>query len=291
LENPQDELTKKYQQAMNELNEVKNRIPILELVICEVGLATPEKGPLKFDVTGSWPPRDLDAELEAYKRQRKLHPITNNPGIHTIRGLFQNHNEVERYNRELANHLKEYSEWLKHCSFVDQVDSHRIEFALWLDNTGTSPADDVDMTLELGDSVVFLFEVDSEDADTFIRSDPPDPPEPPKYDVFSDFHRLEFTPIMPEFERPNIDLSHLWGKHTTIVKAEEGRPHRIEFSAKRLKHFEPAHVGNFVAVLRPDDIRPFQIKFRITAATMPKPVEGEIPVIVRQIPIGNSLGS
>lgn len=281
LENPQDELTKKYRQAMSELNESKNRIPVLEVIACEAGLSAPEKRSLEFEVIGAVAVRDLDAELAAYQKAKKLSPIAKQEirGVGTIPVLPQQHDAIERYNRELADHLKEYKDWLEHSYFLDQVEAHRVEFALWLNNTGAAPADDIDLTVEVGDSVVFLYDPEGEDDPTFTRADPPKPPERPTQ-FFTDFGRLLPTAVMPHFDPP--DLSHLWPKSVKVVKGEDGRPHRIEFSAKRLKHHESEHVGNFIAVVHPQAVRPFQMKYRITAATLPKPVEGVIPVIVRK---------
>ncbi len=100
---------------------------------------------------------------------------------------------------------------------------------------------------------------------------------------FGDFFDSIRVPLEPQF--PQFDpqrLSHIQAKSTEVIKADGVRPHYTEFTAKRLKHYESEHVGDFVAVVRPDAIRPFTMKFRITAATLLKPVEGMIPIIVRK---------
>lgn len=67
LENPQAEHEKKYRLAiteLNELNELKNRVPVLEVIACPVGCVAPIKKALELEVVGAIPGRDLEAEFE-----------------------------------------------------------------------------------------------------------------------------------------------------------------------------------------------------------------------------------
>ncbi len=147
LENPQDEFAKKYKQVTAELNEFKTRLPIVEVVACATGLSAPEKRALEFALPGVIVARDLDAELAEHQRENKLGMMSKSEirGFGASPVLPLRHDAVERYNKKLTDHINKYRQWLEHMSEIDLYESYQVEFALWLSNIGSAPADDIFM--------------------------------------------------------------------------------------------------------------------------------------------------
>jgi hypothetical protein len=279
LENPHTEHEKKYRLAITELNELKNRVPVLEVVVCRIGIPVPTKDRLEFEVSGVSPNRNLEAEFEDYRQHNKLLPMqkTEIAKAGPIPKLSPKHDAVERYNERLEKHLAEYKEWLKLSKMLAQIEVHKIEFSIWLSNTGLAPADDLDLTIEVNEPVVLLYEASSKEAKSLNLPDPPSPPERPQQ-FFVDMGFMDR--IGPSIELP--DLGDFYQNKATVEQVEGGKSFRISYSVKRLKHNEQEHVGDLIAVIRPDSVRPFQMQYRITAANLPKPVAGSIPVIVKK---------
>jgi hypothetical protein len=280
LENPQAEHERKYRLAITELNELKNRAPVLELVVSAGEATEPRKDRLDFEITPPQTELDLEAELQAYQRHNNLFPMQKQDiasGVPFPR-LPHDHDAVERFNGELEKHLNEYREWLKIRQILGNIKAHRIDLSVWITNSGLAPADDLDIVIEVGEPVGLVFEASSEEAESLTLPEPPKAPKRPTQ-FFTDLGHL-LRPPRAAYSLPNLDR--VWSNKARVEKKEATDSYRIAFSTRRLKHSESDHVGNLILVLQPDSIRPFQMEYRITAANLPKAIEGAIPVIVRK---------
>ena len=57
-----------------------------------------------------------------------------------------------RYNENLEAHFSEYREWLERRTILEKVKAHTVSFSLWLLNSGLVPAEDIDVTIEIGNA-------------------------------------------------------------------------------------------------------------------------------------------
>ncbi len=283
LSNPESEQQKKHQLAVTELAELKNRVPVVELIVTGTHVTNPVKELTAFEVTGDWEEHDVATELKRYVAENNLEPMQKKEiagGDGLIPTLPANNDAVERYNDKLSEHIKEYSEWLQHRALLEKVHAHVFKFQIWLKNTGKAPADDLDLVIDVPSIIVSLFPEDCDDADQLSIFDPPVPPKRPTQ-FFGDFGRIAVDRILnPELTMPNMDR--MFNRQATVEKGEDGQSFRIRYSTNRLKHHEVEDCGTIIAVISPDSIRPFEMSYRMTAANLPTPVQGKIPMIVNK---------
>ena len=102
LENPQSEHDKKYKLAITELNDLKNRVPVLELVICAAEARTPQKQRMVFSISPTLSARDVDTKFQEYQKARNLYPMKKTDiGAAQIPSLPRQHDA--RYNDSAAS--------------------------------------------------------------------------------------------------------------------------------------------------------------------------------------------
>ena len=191
---------------------------------------------------------------------------------------------ISRYNADLEAHFREYREWLERRAILEEAKAHTVSFSLWLLNSGLVPAEDIDVTIEVGNALLTLCEAESEDAEAFELGPPPAPPEEPSpIDLRKlGLHSLHSLYGAPVFRPP--DLPSLMEPRTSVSAKKEGHGYAVEFECRRLKHYENIKIGVFLALLRPGRIKPFELHYRITAANVTQLLQGDIPVIVRPKP-------
>jgi hypothetical protein len=294
LTNPASEEEKKYQSAITELNNLKNRVPKLELVIAKPGAVRPDKELLLFDLPPLPVAPDLDAELREYAQAKGLQPMKK---IHQassiyLRGLaaseaFQQagrfNDAIEEFNTAIQKHLHEYKEWLEARETLGVLDAHTLRFSIWLTNNGTTPADDLDLEIELPNLLSHVFEANGEEAELFKLPDAPNPPSPPGCPLpIDDFGRDIMSPHFGEPELVASQLPNLSRDGLGIAQHEDEGPFRLTYSCQRLKHHDHVHVGHVVAIIRSDSVRPFQAGYRVTVANPVQPVTGELHFVVRR---------
>jgi PIN domain len=279
LENPKAEHDKKYKLAITELNDLKNRVPVLELVISPGDARTPQKKPMTFSIRPTRSEPDLDSEMNEYMQERNLFPMkkADIASGGQIPSLPHQHDAVARYNDNLSQHLVEYRKWLETRNLLGKILAHQITVSVWIVNSGLAPADDLDVTLEIGDPVALVYEASSQEAKSLELPDPPGPPERPKQ-FFGDLGEIGGLVRPPLYTLPNME--HLLNRKATVEKQDDTNTFRITFGTKRLKHNEHEHIGNLILVLRPNAVHPFQVQFRITAANITKVIQGAIPIVV-----------
>jgi hypothetical protein len=90
LENPQNDLTRRYRQAISELNAVKNRLPALVLHVAEAGQFPQQGKPFNIVLEPSWQPLDVQAELSnLHRRYPKVTESSNQPPVSFLeRGML-----------------------------------------------------------------------------------------------------------------------------------------------------------------------------------------------------------
>ncbi len=278
---PTSEEDRKYKIAISELHELKNRTPKVELVISKTGAIAPHKDELVFELPRPPTPRNTNAEFDEYVKNYNLWPMAKGDlargGI--IPSLPPQQDAVERYNADLRQHLDAIKDWLRFRSTWDIVNAHTVGFVLWLKNDGSCPAEDLDVEIELPNTLFQVVEANSPEARRLVLPKRPKPPIRPSQ-LFTDLGSL----LRHELSVPTLIASDLPEVHldrALVTHSDENGGFRVKCSIHRLKHGHFKRLGDMIAIIRPDSVRPFQAHYRITAANLIKPVTSDLQFIVR----------
>jgi hypothetical protein len=222
--------------------------------------------------------RKVDSELAEYQSTNNLFAMKKTEIVSRgrIPELPHQNDAIARYNKKVESHIAEYRDWLETRNILEILRAHKIELSVWIVNSGLTPADDLDLTIEIGDTVAFVYVANSTEAKSLELPTPPTPPERPTQffaDTSLDDLHDRFDYSIPELNLP-------WDGSAKIEKQENTDCYRVAFRSKRLKHNDHQLVAKLILILKPNAIRPFQLRFRITAANMTSVIQKEIPIVV-----------
>ena len=157
LPNPQDELTRKYKQAITELNSLKNRFPRLTLRLSAVGSCQTPEEDYVFELPDSWPLTDIDGELnKAKENYPKQTGLINAGALPPMAGMFVSQEEWREYDQRLDEFYANYRTYLQQCDTLTEAKARSIMFDLWLCNTGSGPAEDIDADVTIPTQVKWI---------------------------------------------------------------------------------------------------------------------------------------
>ncbi len=281
LEDPQSVQDKKYKEAIAQLNDLKNRLPRINLVVSSADAQSPQRIPLKFELNTNIEPMDVDTQLREYRERRSLAPMQSTDLAGNTRSeLPSEHDAITQYNREFAEHLEKYRNWLEKSRIREIAEAHTVRFSLWLVNEGLAPGERIDVDIDFDDIFASLCDEESEEAKAIGPSQPPRAPKRPNQ-RFVD--RLSLGSALAvgrpfKFDPAVLDRLH---KPLPSVSARPDGGYRVHLHTHELKHHESLNFGVLLATLKPSAVRPFEMRYRISAANVPDLVEGTIPVIVK----------
>lgn len=284
LENPQDELTRKYKQAVAELNNLKNRLPAFTLRAVPTGTDPATDAPCQCELVNNWQPLDVQAEMA---KQRQAHPKHGAVASHPLMpmatlltGLISEE-EWQRYNKKLDGYYLNYEVYLQRLNTWGANNARTIRFDLWLGNCGTCPAEDVDVLLLLPPKLKWVAERESDLAKPLLRPQPPEPPEQPqpRFPLSPDYFRLpQITPIAEQIER----LLDERDRDKVEVFNQGERGFCIHAKLERVKHGQLHNLGSFLGVFGDwNEVGPFEAEYTITTSEIPNKITGKLPFIVR----------
>ena len=275
MENPQDELTKKYKATVYELNALKNRLPDLAVLVLQPDeLPKPDETPLfKATLESSWTDLDIGVEMEKVRR--------NNPPAdlrqHHVRQFQPSNNELASYNSCRDSFFHHHESFLRSLNAWGRKNELVLHFNLWLLNVGHAPAEDVDVVFRLISTLQEVVILGSDNAKPFRRPSPPAAPKIPWMEIptLSSPTSLDLgmePAVPPSAER--ID------RVQVTFDAQKGW--HIEANVRKLKHGAYQQIGSFLAVFGCwEDVKPFDATYSIAASELPKKKNGKIPFIVR----------
>ena len=162
-----------------------------------------------------------------------------------------------------------------------------IRFDLWLGNTGSSPAEDVDLILTLPDCLNWVAASSSDAAKPLARPAPPKPPEKPiprnRFDSLGLTRLPIFTPLTGQIERM---LAQREEDKVEVNRTADGG-FLIHAKLKRLKHGQNRRLGMFFGVFGNwSEVRPFEGEYSVSTSEIPEQINGKVPFIVRRKEIG-----
>lgn len=284
LENPQDELTKKYRQSVSELNALKNRLPAFTVRVVPAG-TTDFQTENKYELYDSWQPVDPAAEVEKIKQayEKPAQPSAGRLPLAAIAfGGHISEDEWKRYRQELENYYVTYGVYCQQLNTWGATKDRTIDFDIWLNNTGSSPAEDVDFILKLPPRLAWVTRAGTDAAKPLSRPEPPQPPKKPTPRLFDSLDYLtrmrEITPVTAHLERMLVERE----KEKVEVHRLADDGFLIHAKLKRLKHGQASHLGTFSGVfVNWSEIGPFHTEYTISTSEIPEKVTGKVPFVVR----------
>lgn len=290
LENPQDELKKKYQQAVSELNAIKNRLPRLTLGVAlpDSPIAVPHEITFELD-DDFWRPLDIESEMQTLMRK---HPRQSGPHTQTehlfgignlIPGLVSRES-LQRYDAKLSKFYDEYRKHLEFLNVIRHAKSRSFWFDLWLQNEGKGLATDIDVFLQFPAEIRFVAEKGSEDAEPLENElEPPKPPErPDPLDVVASMpSRFDIVSNMPDISRLSFAPHDDWTPDASVHRSHD-HMNEIRVQVGKLKHGHNVRLGQFVAIFGAwEDVGPFKAECTISTSELIEKIEIQLPFIAK----------
>jgi hypothetical protein len=278
---------KRVRELQRELAEIKNSLPRLK--ICFWGQPE-DQNFVRFQIP---PPLAFDnakaeTALQQIQSQHPSHPMPDEAQERvTLKELEKqfrkghlnfripvSRSEIQRYNTELTAFYSGYEKYLHKLHDYQNVRRRMIPIEVGLQNTGTTPGEDIDVHLHFPDGFQLL------NGDETL----PPSPQPPKLPRqpgtvggidMGALHAIGRIPTMsgPAEPPPNVSSPLIRRTNSYDVRSQ----------IKKAKHGYTLRVAKFVAVFGSDDaLSSFKIDYSISAANLPKAVNDHLSVIIEK---------
>jgi rRNA-processing protein FCF1 len=283
FESPKSDLEKKYRQAISELTTLKNRLPDIEVSISKyIGSSeSDDKQPLivedlpkAFRVIEDY---DAAVKREESRLARQPQPLIIKDNI-----SFMTTVNSDYYLKRLDEYLVEYRKWLQCYNEAQPIWALAFDFHLFISNNGTSPAEDLDVSLTFPHFFQYLW-----CDDKHVGKYPyiPDKPDPPKkdydiYDVFSEPFKKSDVSLECLRQMPRI-----YSRFETITNLKENKDGSfiVSIHIPKLKHYENEKLHCSAAFKSLKVLYPFNIDIEIVAGNLPKKKNCQIPIQVKPL--------
>lgn len=272
-----DSSEKRIKQLEAELRESKISIPKLEIHFAG------KTQHIRFVLVG---PKQQDSNFitdNLTELRRKYPPLQSpsaklTPVEQAMLGAYQlgmiPEEEYTRYNQELAAFFERYECYLRDLHREDEMMARTFSLNMELVNTGTCPAEDIDLHLHFPDG----FQLFDED-DRPQRSDPPRPPDRPRtmYDRLG--QRLSMS--LPDSYGALTKFSSVGNVSSPSI--ERTNSYDVRWHVRKLKHFlsEPLNPLYFTFDSF-ETAASFQVEYTLHMANAPKQVSGQLQVIIEK---------
>jgi hypothetical protein len=197
--------------------------------------------------------------------------------------------ELIQYGARRTSFFEAYPKYLRKRREYDQTLARKFTLEIILANSGSTPATDIDLALRFPDTVVVATEEEE-----LEEPKPPTPPARPKGilekmrdDATWRLGRPFTTPFTPHLD-PSIYLRDFMGPHSprnvSSIEVVEKDGYDVTCHVGRVKHglSEPLP-AIFVTIPQGKPPRGFKITYRLHAANLPEPVDGELNVIFPEV--------
>ena len=184
--------------------------------------------------------------------------------------------DIETYNARLEKFYEEYSQYFQKDFRHREVQSRSAKIQLWLLNSGTTPAEDIDVFLHFPDG----FQLSQRLADA---PEPPRPPEKPLTQLEKRIRpfgmNLNHT-LIPQL-RPIPNLSPSPEPNVSNPRIRRTNSYDVSYEVRYVKHGIRVLLSELYIVFDSiESARSFQVHYEILAANVPHKVTGKLHVIV-----------
>jgi hypothetical protein len=299
LENPQDDMSRKYRQAIQELAAAKNRQPKLKLWITHPGETVSENRPPMFELNDLWQPPDIEAELaelrRKYPKQAGLHAqhkaSSEVQGFAAVAQMIDMGHRVspkqwEAYDEDLEAYFEKYRKYLEGRNELEQIKARCISFGLVLRNDGNGLATDIDVAVSFPLAIHWVSKSGTKEA-RWIET-PLSAPEPPKMPKPASLVDVSISDMVAHAvlahrnDALDIDIRPRdeFTPYTKVVKAASG-DWEIRSRLSKLKHGHDVALGTFVTGFASWDVaKPLSAHCFISTCELTNKTEDALPIIV-----------
>jgi len=281
---PEQEKIKKLQATLHEL---QSKLPQLALVFegrnqhTEFALSNPE--PITQE--------ELDRKIEEIKQRypvldadKDKSPDPENPqariAMEILAGLKPfdiSSEDIADYNHGLDVFYETYRTYLQKSSDYRKLRSRTAKLEIWVHNSGTAPADDIDIFMHFPDG----FQVLDEESYPVAPNVPKPPPKP----------KNQFQKVIdsPKFSLPPSFYDSLLGSAVTPPPNVSGlnikrrNSYDVDFSIQRVKHKMSVSADPLYIVFSSyEDAKSFQIEYHILGSSPPYENSGILHVVIKK---------
>lgn len=181
--------------------------------------------------------------------------------------------EYDRYNRDVDEYLAEYEQYMRETWEQNAALRRTIRFEIEIRNTGSAPADDVDVMLHFPDG----FSLMSKDDPPNLPKEPRPPRKPrSRMEMLTDSigHIPNLTmpfPSIPNFKVPTSFTIKRTGSYT------------VTDHFKRIKHGASDQLPElFLTFDSYESAKSFHCDYTVRPANLPEPVEGELHFVIEK---------
>ena len=192
--------------------------------------------------------------------------------------------ERARYLRDVDDYLTRYESFLHEDAEFERGMLRRAVLSFELINTGTAPAEDVDIQLHFPDGFDLL-----KPEEVAAKPAAPEPPKPPRtlMQIVVDSVNMGIRPLsyMSDYSGLFQRARNLNPSNVSDPKITRGNSYDVHLHVRRVKHGYKQPLGDLVIEFGdPSSARPFHIDYWLRPANLPDPVVGQLHVLVRSEP-------
>lgn len=192
-----------------------------------------------------------------------------NPLIGLTSALAPDSNQINSYNEKLDTYFKEYEYALEQVYEREKRKKLTFEIKLQIINSGTIPAEYVNIHLHFPDGFKLL---ESEELDDSIEL--PELPYKPKHRLDFGHHELMSNSIIS----PNLNLGTKFSYNKPKIKKTNS--YNVDYYRKQIKHGYSERLEDLSIIYDSYiDIKNFKLDYIISAGNMPDKIEGKLNII------------
>jgi hypothetical protein len=275
LETPQTEQDKKYKAAITELNNLKNRLPVLRLSAVIRGQA--DASEVLELVESESQIFDPDFQITALRQKYPHLQESEYEDEYVPRALISlqefSSEDVQEYSRELEIFFADFRRYVEQVNHVVDASDRLLIISLSLANVGNASADDVDIRIRFPAIFELIGIANSNEVKAFMSPTAPTPPELPQ------------TPLQraTDPKMPSLEIAEYAHDETVTIAHEADATHTFHAHLPRLKHLNSIEVSSLYCVIENwEDVRPFEVDFSISTASHPERIEGKLVFKIRR---------
>jgi hypothetical protein len=180
--------------------------------------------------------------------------------------------QADNYNAELNSFYQDYDKYLRKRHEFENAIRRSLTFEIGLENSGTVPADDIDVHLHFPDGFSLF------DADEDLPQKPELPKPPAELGTVGNFRvpipsfrNFDYTKAVgppPNISSPQIERTNSYDVRSQIKKAKHGYIMRLAKFMIQFDSYESA--------------TSFKIDYSISAANLPKAVSGHLSIVIEK---------
>jgi hypothetical protein len=280
---PEQEKIKKLEATIREL---RSKSPQLALVFeggkqhTEFALSEPE--PITQE--------ELDRRIEELKQRypaldadKDKSPDPESPQARIARDFFAglkpfdiSSEDIADYNHGLDVFYEAYRTYLQKSSDYRKLRAIAVKLEIWVRNSGTAPADDVDIFMHFPDGFNVM---DEENYPT-----PPNAPKPPPKPK-NQFQKIANSPIysIPPSVYESLGSVDTPLSNVSSFNIKRTKSYDVDFSIQRLKHKLAVCADPlYIAFSSYENAQSFQIEYHILGATPPYESSGVLHVVIKK---------